>query len=82
MEGLSVREIRCEDYHDIYLLNQEFNSERSDFSAEKVKERIQYIIKNTRDIVLVCELCSAEGVFTLTSIGNGNTIVNIHRSIR
>ena len=55
MEGLSVREIRCEDYHDIYLLNQEFNSERSDFSAEKVKERIQYIIKNTRDIVLVCE---------------------------
>ena len=51
MEGLSVREIRCEDYHDIYLLNQEFNSERSDFSAEKVKERIQYIIKNTRDII-------------------------------
>ena len=49
MEGLSVREIRCEDYHDIYLLNQEFNSERSDFSAEKVKERIQYIIKNTRE---------------------------------
>lgn len=55
MEEISVRKVKCEDYHDIYLLNQEFNPERSDFSAEKVKERIQYILKNTRDIILVCE---------------------------
>lgn len=55
MEEISIREIRSQDFQDIYLLNQEFNPKRSSFSPEKVKERIQYIMKNTRDIILVCE---------------------------
>lgn len=50
MEEISVREIKCEDYRDIYLLNQEFNPKRSDFSAEKVKERITFCVCMDRDI--------------------------------
>jgi ribosomal protein S18 acetylase RimI-like enzyme len=56
MKGINVREIRTADYNDIYLLNQEFNPKLFQFSAEKVKERIDYILKNTKDIIFVSEL--------------------------
>jgi hypothetical protein len=45
MKEINVREIRSSDYNDIYLLNQDLNSKHSQFSAEKVKERIDYILK-------------------------------------
>ena len=50
-----VREIRTADYNDIYFLNKEFNPELYLFSAEKVKERIDYILQNTQDIIFVSE---------------------------
>jgi hypothetical protein len=55
MKEINVREIRTSDYNDIYLLNQEFNPKLYQFSAEKVKERIDYILKNTTDIIFVSE---------------------------
>ncbi len=55
MKEINVREIRSSDYNDIYLLNQDLNSKHSQFSAEKVKERIDYILKNTKDIIFVSE---------------------------
>lgn len=55
MKGKSVREIRVTDYHDIYLLNQDFNPNLYLFSEEKVKEKIENIIKKTKDIILVYE---------------------------
>ena len=55
MKEINVREIRTADYNDIYLLNQEFNPKLYLFSAEKVKERIDYILKNTKDIIFVSE---------------------------
>ena len=58
MKEICVREIKLADYNDIYLLNQEFNPKLYTFSAEKVKERIQYIAENTKDIIFVCEQCN------------------------
>ncbi|ASR48950.1 GNAT family N-acetyltransferase [Paenibacillus kribbensis] len=55
MKEKQIREIRVTDYHDIYLLNQEFNPNLYVFSEEKVKEKIETITKKTKDIVLVCE---------------------------
>ncbi|MEC0225820.1 GNAT family N-acetyltransferase [Paenibacillus alba] len=55
MREKKVREIRVTDYHDIYLLNQEFNSNLTLFSEEKVKEKIEIIIKKTKDIIFVYE---------------------------
>jgi predicted N-acetyltransferase YhbS len=55
MKEICIREIKYNDYNDIYLLNHEFNPNRSTYSAEKVKERIQYIIENSKDIIFVCE---------------------------
>jgi predicted N-acetyltransferase YhbS len=52
---IDVREIRTADYNDIYLLNKEFNPGLYLFSAEKVKERIDYILRNTEDIIFVSE---------------------------
>lgn len=54
MEEIYIREIKYNDYNDIYLLNHEFNPNRSTYSAVKVKERIQYIIENSKDIIFVC----------------------------
>ncbi|MCZ8517036.1 GNAT family N-acetyltransferase [Paenibacillus filicis] len=51
----NVREIRVTDYHDIYLLNQDFNPNLHVFSEEKVKEKIEIITKKTKDIIFVCE---------------------------
>lgn len=50
-----IREIRVTDYHDIYLLNQDFNPNLYLFSEEKVKEKIENIIKKTKDIIFVYE---------------------------
>ncbi|KRE31633.1 GNAT family N-acetyltransferase [Paenibacillus sp. Soil522] len=55
MKGKNVREIRVTDYHDIYLLNQDFNPNLYLFSEEKVKEKIENIIKKTKDIIFVYE---------------------------
>ena len=55
MKKIVVREIRVTDYQDIYLLNQDFNPNLYLFSAEKVKERIEFIKRNTKDIIFVCE---------------------------
>ena len=55
MKKIVVREIRVTDYQDIYLLNQDFNPSLYLFSAEKVKERIEFIKRNTKDIIFVCE---------------------------
>lgn len=55
MKEICIREIKYNDYNDIYLLNHEFNPNRSTYSALKVKERIQYIIENSKDIIFVCE---------------------------
>ncbi len=40
MKEKNVREIRVSDYHDIYLLNQDFNPNLYLFPEEKVKEKI------------------------------------------
>lgn len=56
MKKVNIREIKLNDYHDIYLLNQEFNPQLSSFPVEKVKERVEYIVKNTKDIIFVSEL--------------------------
>lgn len=55
MNEVVIREIRSADYKDIYLLNQEFNTKLCSFSAERVKERIDFIINNTKDIIFVSE---------------------------
>ena len=55
MKEKNVREIRVTDYHDIYLLNQDFNPNLYLFSEEKVKEKIENIIKKTKDIIFVYE---------------------------
>ena len=58
MKEIHIREIKLDDFNDIYLLNQEFNPKLYTFSAEKVKGRIQYIAENTKDIIFVCEQCN------------------------
>ena len=55
MIEICIREIKYNDYNDIYLLNHEFNPNRSTYSAVNVKERIQYIIESSKDIIFVCE---------------------------
>ena len=55
MNEVVIREIRSADYKDIYSLNQELNPKLHSFSSERVKERIDFIINNTKDIVFVSE---------------------------
>lgn len=50
-----VREIQTNDYHDIYLLNQDFNPNLGLFSEERVKEKIEIIRNRTQDIIFVYE---------------------------
>lgn len=52
MEQINVRRIKTTDYYDIYLLNQELGYF---YPVEKVKEKIAYIVENTKDIILVAE---------------------------
>jgi GNAT superfamily N-acetyltransferase len=55
MKENNIREIMVNDYHDIYLLNQDFNSNLNVYSEERVKGKIEIIIKNTNDIIFVYE---------------------------
>ncbi|GFZ75778.1 N-acetyltransferase [Paenibacillus marchantiophytorum] len=55
MEENNVREIRVTDYHDIYLLNHDFNPNLHVLSKEKIKEKIEIITKKTKDIIFVYE---------------------------
>ncbi|MCJ8011841.1 GNAT family N-acetyltransferase [Paenibacillus sp. KQZ6P-2] len=55
MEERQLREIKIADYHDIYLLNQDFNPNLSIFTEEKVKEKIEIIKNKTKDMIFVCE---------------------------
>lgn len=55
MNQRSIRDIRVTDYADIYLLNLEFNPNLHVFSEDKVKEKIETLITDTNDVVLVCE---------------------------
>ncbi|MET3212127.1 UNVERIFIED_CONTAM: GNAT superfamily N-acetyltransferase [Paenibacillus sp. PvR008] len=55
MKEKNVRGIKVTDYHDIYLLNQDFNPDLYIFSEEKVKEKIEIITKKTKDMIFVCE---------------------------
>ena len=52
MEEIAIREIRVTDYNDIYLLNQELGHL---YEIEIVKERIQFIIENTKDIIIIAK---------------------------
>lgn len=52
MEQIYVRELKVTDYNDIYILNQELGYF---YPIEKVRERITYIIENTKDIVFVAQ---------------------------
>lgn len=52
---VKIREIKSSDYKDIYMLNQEFNPQLFSFSKERVKNRIDYILQNTKDIIFVSE---------------------------
>lgn len=55
MNEKNIREIRVTDYHDIYLLNKEFNPNLYLFSEEDVKEKIEIITTKTKDIIFVYE---------------------------
>ncbi|MHB0863349.1 GNAT family N-acetyltransferase [Paenibacillus sp. SEL3] len=55
MKEKNVREIRATDYHDIYLLNQDFNPNLYLFPEVKVKEKIEMIIKESKDVIFVYE---------------------------
>ncbi|ALA40798.1 MULTISPECIES: GNAT family N-acetyltransferase [Paenibacillus] len=55
MKEKNVREIRVSDYHDIYLLNQDFNPNLYLFPEEKVKEKIELITKESKDMIFVYE---------------------------
>lgn len=56
MGKYNIREIKAVDYKDIYILNKEFNPKYNLYSEDKVQERIELIIRNTKDIIFVCEL--------------------------
>ena len=52
MKEINIREITVFDYKDIFLLNQELGYE---YELEKVKKRIEYIVENSKDIILIAE---------------------------
>lgn len=55
MDGIKIREITISDFEDIYLLNQDLHPGLRNFSAKRVKGRIDYIVNNTKEIIFVCE---------------------------
>ncbi|MDR0267215.1 GNAT family N-acetyltransferase [Paenibacillus sp.] len=55
MSQPNIREIRVTDYHDIYLLNLDFNPNLHTFSEEKVRGKIEIITSKTKDIIYVYE---------------------------
>lgn len=52
MQGIDIRKITAADFEDIYLLNQELGYI---YSKEKVKKRIEHILKNTKDMILIAQ---------------------------
>lgn len=50
---MKIRRIEAKDFRSIYVLNQELGYE---YPAEEVKKRIEHILENTKDIILVAEL--------------------------
>lgn len=52
MEQINVRKMDITDYYYIYMLSEELGHE---CSIEKVKDRIAFIIENTKDIILVAQ---------------------------
>ena len=52
MKQINVRKIEITDYPEIHTLNGELGHE---CSIEKVKDRIEYITENTKDVILVAQ---------------------------
>jgi GNAT superfamily N-acetyltransferase len=52
MDSVTVRRVVPEDFEDICLLSNELGYS---YPAEKMRERIQYILDHTKDIILVAE---------------------------
>jgi predicted N-acetyltransferase YhbS len=52
MNAIYIREIAESDFQDIYLLSKELGYE---YDEQKVKKRIMYILKNTKDVIFVAE---------------------------
>jgi predicted N-acetyltransferase YhbS len=52
LNSIQVRQVIEDDFHYIYLLSQELGYE---YDEQKVKKRIKYILKNTKDIIFVAE---------------------------
>lgn len=50
MERMIIRKVKPEDFEDIFILNLSLGYS---YPKEKMKERIYYILKNTKDIILV-----------------------------
>ncbi|BFH63059.1 GNAT family N-acetyltransferase [Paenibacillus azoreducens] len=55
MNQPNIREIQIMDYHDIYMLNLDFNPNLHAFSEEKVRKKIEIITSKTKDIIFVYE---------------------------
>lgn len=53
MENTKIREMKVDDFKDVYLLNKELGYE---YQEEKVKDRIKFILTNTKDVIFVMEL--------------------------
>jgi predicted N-acetyltransferase YhbS len=52
MTEIGIREIRAEDYKDIFVLNRELGYI---YDMDKVRERIEYILSSTKDKVFVAQ---------------------------
>ena len=52
MNTISIREIISTDFKDIYLLSEELGYE---YEKQKVKKRIEFIMKNTKDVIFVAQ---------------------------
>ncbi|WP_437348804.1 hypothetical protein [Paenibacillus humicus] len=55
MEASRIREVRVDDYRDIYLLNLDFNPNLHAFSEESVMKKIEILAARTNDVVFVYE---------------------------
>ncbi len=52
MENVIIRIVMPEDYEDIYLLSLELGYS---YPADRMRDRIRYVLENTQDIILVAE---------------------------
>ena len=53
MENINIRQVKVNDFEDMYSLNKELGYE---YAKEKVKERIQYVLDKKQDIVFVAQV--------------------------